>query len=196
MAFAQRRNRLATHFSERTPVVKRRISVIKSLFSSSRISPATTSIILIQIATCNWRILICNKSSFHVSSLLCCIIESSWWFTANFQIEYDKLGEGGEKYTQSFGRETGRNNSEGTRGNIKMDIWVWNEFIWTRVGTSSGVLWTRSRICGYLRGVSRLAKQPLDSEDRIYSLELIITKFSSLLHISTTLHFTSDTALL
>jgi len=28
MTFAQRRNRLTTHFSERIPVVKRRISVI------------------------------------------------------------------------------------------------------------------------------------------------------------------------
>jgi len=29
MTFAQRRNRLTTHFSERIPVFKRRISVIK-----------------------------------------------------------------------------------------------------------------------------------------------------------------------
>jgi len=28
MTFAQRRNRLTTHFSERIPVVKRRISVV------------------------------------------------------------------------------------------------------------------------------------------------------------------------
>jgi hypothetical protein len=46
-----------------------------------------------------------------------------------FQIREDKLDGGGEKYTQSFGRKTVRNNSEGTRGNIKMESCTWNEFI-------------------------------------------------------------------
>ena len=173
--FARRRNRLTTHFSERIPVVKRRKSVIQTLFSSSRISPSATSIILIQIATYNWEILICNKNSFHISSLFCCIIESSWWFTVErnmFQKRENKLDGGGEKYTQSFGRETGGNNSERTRGNIKMEQCVWNEFIWPTVGTSNGVLWTRSRTCRPLnvRGISRLAKQQFVSEDRVYSL--------------------------
>jgi len=34
MTFAQRRNRLTTHFSERIPVVKRRMSVICSMVES------------------------------------------------------------------------------------------------------------------------------------------------------------------
>ena len=36
MTFAQRRNRLTTHFSERIPVVKRRISVLKCILRRLR----------------------------------------------------------------------------------------------------------------------------------------------------------------
>jgi len=34
MTFAQRRNRLTTHFSERIPLVKRRVSVLASNYSN------------------------------------------------------------------------------------------------------------------------------------------------------------------
>jgi hypothetical protein len=42
MTFAQRRNCLTTHFSERIPVVKRRISVVKSMTSHIVVGPVVS----------------------------------------------------------------------------------------------------------------------------------------------------------
>jgi hypothetical protein len=51
MTFAQRRNRLTTHFSERIPVVKRRISVIKLFFLQGK-APKEIQTILTETLAC------------------------------------------------------------------------------------------------------------------------------------------------
>jgi len=51
MTFAQRRNRLTTHFSERIPVVKRRISVIKLFFLPGK-APKEIHAILTETLAC------------------------------------------------------------------------------------------------------------------------------------------------
>jgi hypothetical protein len=69
MTFAQRRNRLTTHFSERIPVVKRRVSVllpnaeVKGRYSCTSIAPFV-------LATC------VMTGKFHVICYDSCVISS------------------------------------------------------------------------------------------------------------------------
>jgi hypothetical protein len=53
---------------------------------------------------------------------------------------------------------------------LKMELCVWNDLFDPGYGTRGEVLRTRFRTCGSLniRGISRLAKQPLVSEDGVY----------------------------